>query len=85
MLCKKIIAAAKTKNFEVECDAYSATAIDEAAPGSDIILMGPQIKYMTKTLQERYPEIPVEVIPMQVYGAMNGEKIFEDMMKKYNW
>lgn len=85
MLCKKIITAAEAKGFEVECDAYSATAIDGAAPGSDIILMGPQIKYLAKSIQERYPDIPVEVIPMQVYGAMNGAKVFEDMMKKYNW
>lgn len=85
LLCKKIIAAAQTKGYEIECDAYSATAIDDAAPGSDIILMGPQIKYMAKSIQERYPDIPVEVIPMQLYGAMNGAKVFEEMLNKYNW
>lgn len=58
LLCKKIISAAESHEFEVECDAYSATMIDAAAPGSDLILMGPQIKFMAKTIQEKFPDIP---------------------------
>ena len=84
-LCKKIIAAAESHGFEIECDAYSTTMIDEAAPGSDIILMGPQIKFMYKTIQSRFPDIPVEVIGMREYGSMNGQKVFEEMLEKYKW
>lgn len=85
MLCKKIIAAAEKKGFEIECDAYSTTMIDAAVPGSDLLLMGPQIKFMANTFKERFPDIPVEVIGMREYGSMNGEKIFDDMLAKYNW
>lgn len=55
------------------------------APGSDLILMGPQIKFMAKTIQEKFPDIPVEVIGMREYGSMNGQKIFEEMLDKYKW
>ena len=85
MLVKKIVDAAQTHGFEIECDAYPVTRIAEAAPGSDIILIGPQIKFMAKELQNRYPDIPVDVIDMRDYGSMNGKKIFEDALKKYNW
>lgn len=85
MLCKKIIAAGEKNGFQVECDAYSTSLIDEKGQGSVLILVGPQVKYMASTIQQKFPEIPVEVISMSDYGSMAGEKIFEDMLAKYNW
>ena len=84
-LCEKIIREAETEGFEIECKAYSSTMIDDYAEGSDVILLGPQIKYMVKTIQQRHPDIPVEAINMRDYGSMNGAKIFQELKEKYGW
>lgn len=86
MLCTRIKKAAEAKGYaDVECKAYAETALEGVAEGSDVILLGPQIGYELASVQERFPEIPVEVIEMRDYGMMNGEKVFEDMRQKYNW
>ncbi len=85
MLCKKIVAAAESHGFEIDCDAHAVAGVETSAEGSDLILVGPQIKFMAKPLQEKLVDIPVEVIDMRDYGAMNGTKIFEDMLAKYKW
>ncbi len=86
ILCKKIIAAAEKKGFtEVECNAYSTRVLEQTAEGSNIILLGPQVAYEFETLKEKFSDIPVEVISMIDYGRMDGEKIFQNMMEKYNW
>ncbi|HBG12665.1 MAG TPA: PTS sugar transporter subunit IIB, partial [Clostridium sp.] len=55
------------------------------APGSDVILLGPQVGYMKDSIVKKYPDIPVEVMNMKDYGMMKGEKIFNDMAEKYGW
>lgn len=86
MLCKKIIAASEKKGYTgTECEAYSVHGLQSAAPGSDVILLGPQVGYMKDTIVKKYPDIPVEVIYMKDYGMMNGEKIFNDIAEKFGW
>jgi len=85
MLCKKIIAAAEQRGYECECEAYGISTLSAVAPGSDLLLLGPQVRYRLEEIRKSYPNIPVEVINMMDYGAMNGEKIFSEMAQKYGW
>jgi len=45
----------------------------------DVLLLGPQVKYMKKQLETRLADknIPIEAIDMLNYGMMNGEKALE--------
>ena len=86
MLCKTIIATAEKKGYlGTECNAYAVTALQSVAPGSDVILLGPQIRYQLEDVIKKYPDIPVEVMNMKDYGMMNGEKIFNDMAERFGW
>lgn len=86
IMCKKIREAAAKKGYEdVECNAYALDKLSEAAPGSDVILLGPQISFRFDQIKGDYPEIPVELINMMDYGMMNGEKIFNGLLEKYHW
>ncbi len=86
MLCTRIKKAAEANGCtDIECKAYAETALDGAAQGSDVILLGPQIAYKLDAVKERFPDIPVDVIAMADYGMMNGEKIFRELCEKYNW
>ena len=82
LLCKKIIAAAEKKGFEnTECNAYAVAELKKVAPGSNVILLGPQISYEEKKVKEEFPDIPVLVIPMMDYGMMNGAKVLEHALQ----
>ena len=41
---------------------------------SNIILLGPQIRYMKQKVQDASGSIPVLDIDMQAYGMMDGSK-----------
>ena len=79
MLCEKIVEEGKKFDYEIECNAYAVLEADKHIPSSDLVLVGPQIKYMLKKLQAKYPDKTIEAIEMKDYGAMNASNI----MKKY--
>ena len=52
----------------------------------DVLLLGPQVRYLLENLQEKLASkgIPVDVIPMTDYGMMKGDKVLdlaESLMK----
>ena len=79
ILCAKIVAEGKKYDYEIECTAMSVLQIEDAIPQSDIVLLGPQVKYMLSDLRNKYPDKLIDVIDMRDYGSMNAENI----MKKY--
>ena len=42
-----------------------------------MILLGPQVRFELKKCYKEYPDKPVEVINMQDYGMMNGQKVLD--------
>ncbi|MFR6099994.1 MAG: PTS sugar transporter subunit IIB [Longibaculum sp.] len=49
-----------------------------------MILLGPQVRYELKKIQGMYPDKPVEVINMQDYGMMNGQKVLDHAIELLN-
>lgn len=61
---------------EVNIQAVGDGALCEFADDFDVILLGPQIKFLFSKIRSQIPEQkPVEVINMVDYGTMNAEKI----------
>lgn len=86
IMCKKIRDAAAQRGFtDVECSAYALEKLPEVAPGSDVILLGPQVSFQLEQIRAAYPDIPVELMDMMDYGMMNGKKIFDGLAAKYHW
>lgn len=86
ILVNRIISAVKNRGIEsVECNAYSAATLDKAAPGSDVILLGPQVCYLEDDVKKRYPDTPVRLIDMRDYGMMNAEKIVKELFEEFEW
>ncbi|TCD46320.1 PTS sugar transporter subunit IIB [Streptococcus sp. X16XC17] len=88
LLVTKMEQAAKARGLEADIFAVSAMEADEvfAQKESDVLLLGPQVRFMLSEFQEKLVAkgIPVEVIPMVDYGMMNGEKVLdlaESLMK----
>ena len=45
----------------------------------DVLLLGPQVRFLLKKMKEKYEPmgIPVTVIPTVEYGTMNGAKVLK--------
>jgi PTS system cellobiose-specific IIB component len=50
-----------------------------AEKNPDILMLGPQVRYLEGNFKEKL-DIPVEVINMQDYGMMNGEKVLKEAL-----
>lgn len=81
MVIGKIQKAAKDKGIELDISAHPVSELADCAPGSDIILLGPQVSYYLKKVQEQFPSIPVAVINMIDYGMQNGAAILDAALK----
>ena len=85
MLVTKMQNAAKEKGIDAEIFAVAASEADKklASQTINVVLLGPQVRFMAKQFQEKLEplKIPVEVINMADYGMMNGAKVLEQAVQ----
>lgn len=77
LLVNKMRDAAKEQNLDLEIDAHPVGSIGTMGKEADVILLGPQIRFQLKNVSAQYPDKPVEVIDMRLYGTMNGSAVVE--------
>ena len=75
MLVRKMNESAKKKGIDAEIWAVGEAEAERHVEHADIILLGPQIRFMRKKIQEIALDTPVSVIDMSDYGSMNGESV----------
>jgi len=80
LLVSKMQKAAEANGIDADIFATAASDADNQlkAKNPDILMLGPQIRYMLSDFQKKVTNIPVEVINMQDYGMMNGEKVLKE-------
>jgi cellobiose PTS system EIIB component len=85
MLVDKIVKVANSQGMEVDVDALPFDKADARIKRTDILLFGPQVRYLTAKFQKEYGDtIPViETINMTDYALLNAEKILKDALAKY--
>lgn len=82
MLVKRMKESADKKGIEANIWSVGDADSVDATKKADIVLLGPQVRYLEKTMNERVKhEIPVSVIDMRVYGSMNGEAALESALQ----
>jgi PTS system cellobiose-specific IIB component len=84
MLVERMKKAAEAAALEAEIAAFPVSELNTKAPGSNIILLGPQVSYMKDKIAAAFPAIPVRVIDMRDYGMMNGGKVLQDVLDILN-
>ena len=50
-------------------------------PGADVVMLGPQVKYMLSKWKKQYPEKIIEAIDVRIYGMVDGAKALEQAQK----
>ncbi|MEG1215021.1 MAG: PTS sugar transporter subunit IIB, partial [Leclercia sp.] len=53
MLVRKMVEEAETRGLPVKIDAYGVAEFDTQFPNYQVVLLGPQVKYMLTTLSEK--------------------------------
>ncbi|MET6675676.1 PTS sugar transporter subunit IIB [Citrobacter amalonaticus] len=79
LLVRKMVEAAEERKLPVQIDAYGVSEFDIQFPNYQVVLLGPQVKYMLNTLSEKAAtqNIPVKSIDMQDYGMQRGDKVLD--------
>lgn len=83
LLVSKMQKAAKEQGEDVNIFATAASDADNKLESEhpDILMLGPQVSYMLNDYKNRL-SIPVEVINMQDYGMMNGQKVLAQALEE---
>ena len=80
LLVTKMKQAATEKGLATDIWAVSIDDLNSnISKGVDVVLLGPQIKYKYKKVEEVCDKtsLPCEVINMVDYGSMNGKKVLD--------
>lgn len=75
LLVQKMKEAAKDMNYACEIEAHPIAEADAIKDRADIILLGPQVRFQMKKVQQICPGIIVETINPMEYGQMDGKKV----------
>jgi cellobiose PTS system EIIB component len=85
MLVDKMVKAANAQGLEVDIDALPFDKASDRVKKTDILLLGPQVRYLTAKFQKEYGNtIPViATMNMTDYALVNAEKILKDSLEQY--
>jgi PTS system cellobiose-specific IIB component len=85
MLVNSMTEAARKKGIEADIDAFPFDKIEGRIHNTDILLLGPQVRYMLAKFKADYGGriAVIEVMNMSDYGLVKGEKILGDAIAKY--
>ncbi len=75
LLVEKMKVAAAELNFECLIEAHPIAEADLIRDKADVILLGPQVRFQQKKVQEICPGVLVETINTSDYGLMNGKNV----------
>lgn len=85
LLVSKMQKVAQEKNVEANIFAVAENEVDKilAKEAVDVLLLGPQVRYLKTTFEEKYKDhnIPIDTIAMVDYGMMNGENVLNQAVK----
>lgn len=79
MLVQKMRKAAEEKGLDAVINATSAADLNHYLEELDVILIGPQVRYLSDNIIEKTKpyNIKVDIINPMHYGMMNGQKVLE--------
>lgn len=82
ILVKKMQEAAAEEQYVCNISAFPTSEARNKAAGADLILLGPQVKFVLNKIKAQFPLIPVEAIDMRLYGRMDGKGLIAFVKQK---
>jgi PTS system cellobiose-specific IIB component len=86
MLVTKMEVAAKAQGMEGKIWAVASDVVPENIGEADVLLIGPQVRFMLSQMKKIGDEkgVPVAVIDSLNYGMMNGKAVLEQAISLVN-
>lgn len=85
LLMNKMKDEADKRGIEISVDAIPEKSIEAHLGQFDVLLLGPQVRYVLKNAQDVVGDkAPLAVIDMRDYGTMNGAKVLDTALKMYH-
>jgi len=86
MLVRKMRTVAEERAIPVEIEAFGVSEFDSQFPHYQVVLLGPQVKYMLGMLSEKAAAqgIPVQAIDMMDYGMQRGDNVLDYALSLIN-
>jgi cellobiose PTS system EIIB component len=86
LLVTKMEAAAKEQGIECKIWAEGVDAVKNHIAQADVLLLGPQVRFMLPTMKKLGEEnnIPVEAINPIHYGTINGAEVLKTALQLIN-
>ncbi|MEO4052162.1 PTS sugar transporter subunit IIB [Solibacillus sp. CAU 1738] len=85
LLVTKMKRAAQEQNIEADIYAIAENEVDKVLANKkvDVLLLGPQVRYLKGTFEAKYKHLnlPIDSIQMTDYGMMNGENVLKQALK----
>ena len=83
LLVQKMQKTAEQKELEIDIEAVAEAELKNRISEIDVILLGPQVKYLLDDMKKRMKkhDIAVDVIDSINYGTMNGEAVLEQALE----
>lgn len=80
LMVNKMKDAAAVKGVEAEIWAVADAEASSNITKADVMLLGPQVRFLEKKMKAVAGEKPVAVIDMRAYGTMNGAAVLEQAL-----
>ena len=83
LLVEKVKQAAEKKGMEIDVYAMGETEAKKDLSQADIMLLGPQVKYLEKGFRKIMGDskTKLDVVDMRAYGNADGEKVLEQIIE----
>lgn len=82
MLVKKMDEAARKSGIEAKIWAVAESEANKHMEKADIVLLGPQVRFLLDKMKAIAGDTPVEVIDMMAYGSMDGAKVLKNALDR---
>ncbi|MDY0394175.1 PTS sugar transporter subunit IIB [Virgibacillus halophilus] len=83
LLVKKMRQSAEERGITADIDAVGEAQLKNHLDGLDVILIGPQVRYLEKKIkaQAEPKGIKVAVIDQMAYGMIKGDKVLDQAVE----
>jgi PTS system cellobiose-specific IIB component len=81
LLVSKMQKAATARNVEIEIWAVGTAGFKNELSKPDVILLGPQVRFMKDEVTKLAAGKPVDIIDMRAYGKVDGEGVLNQALK----
>lgn len=85
ILVSKMREEADKRGLDANIDAFAESQLKDHMDGLDVVLIGPQVRFLEKKLRSSLEPkgIKVEIIDQMAYGLMQGDKVLDQAIALY--